>query len=51
VSAAELVQRSETVQRDGIAAFEHAASLEELAQAERAFLGKGSPLNEVREAI
>jgi phenylalanyl-tRNA synthetase alpha chain len=51
VSAAELVAQAEVATRDGVAAFEGAADLEALAEAERIFLGKSSPLNEIREAI
>jgi phenylalanyl-tRNA synthetase alpha chain len=51
VSAAELEQRAEAITADGQRAFAAAGSLDELAEAERVFLGKSSPLNEIREAI
>ena len=50
-TAAELVARAEAVARDGIAALQDAASLDALADVERRYLGKSSPLNEIREAI
>jgi phenylalanyl-tRNA synthetase alpha chain len=51
MTADELVARATGAVRDGIAAFDAASTLDELAEAERRFLGKSSPLNEVREAI
>ena len=50
-TADELVARSEQVERDGRAAIDAAASLDELDDVERTYLGKASPLNDVREAI
>jgi phenylalanyl-tRNA synthetase alpha chain len=51
MTGADLVARSEAIERDGRAALDAASTLDELAEAERAYLGKSSPLNEVREAI
>ncbi len=51
MSAVELARRAETTAREGRAAIEAATTLDELADAERRFLGKSSPLHEVREAI
>jgi phenylalanyl-tRNA synthetase alpha chain len=51
VSAAELAARAETITNDGVAALSAAADLDALGEAERLYLGKSSPLNEVREAI
>jgi phenylalanyl-tRNA synthetase alpha chain len=51
MSAVELAQRAEATARDGHAAIEAARTLDELADAERRFLGKSSPLHDVREAI
>ena len=48
---ADLVARSEAIARERRAALDAATTLEELADAEREYLGKSSPLNEVREAI
>ena len=51
MSATELVARAEGLVAEGATAFERAATLDELAEAERSFLGKASPLNTIREAI
>jgi phenylalanyl-tRNA synthetase alpha chain len=51
MSAAELAQRADAAARDGKLAIEAANTLDELADTERRFLGKSSPLNDVREAI
>jgi phenylalanyl-tRNA synthetase alpha chain len=51
MSAPELLSRAEAITSDGRATFDDAGSLEELTAAERKFLGKSSPLNEIREAI
>jgi phenylalanyl-tRNA synthetase alpha chain len=51
VSAAELVARTEAVAREGTDAIGAASSLDDLAEVERRYLGKSSPLNDVREAI
>ncbi len=51
MSAEELVARADDTARAGTAAFAQAATLDALADAERRYLGKASPLNEVREAI
>jgi phenylalanyl-tRNA synthetase alpha chain len=51
VTAADLVERSKTVAREGAEVIAAASSLDDLAEAERRYLGKSSPLNEVREAI
>jgi len=50
-AATELVVRAEAVARQGADAFSGAGSLDDLAEAERQFLGKSSALNEIREAI
>ncbi|HEV7526726.1 MAG TPA: phenylalanine--tRNA ligase subunit alpha, partial [Acidimicrobiia bacterium] len=50
-AATDLVVRAEAVAREGSDAFAHAGSLDDLAEAERRFLGKSSALNEIREAI
>ena len=50
-SAADLVERAQSVTRDGTDAFSRAASLDDLSDAERRFLGRSSALNEIREAI
>jgi phenylalanyl-tRNA synthetase alpha chain len=49
--AGDLVARAETIARDGADAFARAASLDDLGEVERAYLGKASALNEIREAI
>ncbi|MDQ1455143.1 MAG: phenylalanyl-tRNA synthetase alpha chain [Actinomycetota bacterium] len=49
--ANDLVERAESVAREGADAFSRAAALDDLADAERRFLGKSSALNEIREAI
>jgi phenylalanyl-tRNA synthetase alpha chain len=51
VSAPDLIARAERIAARGREAFTAAATLEELAEAERRYLGRSSPLNEVREAI
>jgi phenylalanyl-tRNA synthetase alpha chain len=51
VSTPELVARAEALVTEGATAFEQAATLDDLAEAERTFLGKASPLNTIREAI
>jgi phenylalanyl-tRNA synthetase alpha chain len=51
MSAAELVARAEAITADGVGALRGAGDLYELAEVERRFLGKASPLNEIREAI
>jgi phenylalanyl-tRNA synthetase alpha chain len=51
MSGAELVARANAIAQEGIDAISAAASLDALAEAERQFLGKSSPLNEIREAI
>lgn len=51
MSAADLVARAESVAREGAEAIAAAGSLEALADAERRYLGRSSPLHEVREAI
>lgn len=51
MSAAELVARADAVASEGERALANAASLDELVEAERRFLGRSSPLNDVREAI
>jgi len=51
MSAADLVGVVERAVGEGTSAFAAASSLDELAEAERRFLGKASPLNEVREQI
>ena len=50
-AATELVARAEQITSVGVDALARAASLNELAELERRFLGKSSPLNEIREAI
>ncbi|HET9730204.1 MAG TPA: phenylalanine--tRNA ligase subunit alpha [Acidimicrobiia bacterium] len=47
----DLVERAEHATHEGTTAFLEARTLDDLAEAERQFLGKSSPLNEVREAI
>ena len=49
--AVDLVARAEAVAREGADALSRAASLDDLAEAERRYLGKSSALNEIREAI
>ena len=51
MSGAELVQRAEAITAEGVAAIERATTLDVLADMERQYLGKSSPLNEIREAI
>jgi phenylalanyl-tRNA synthetase alpha chain len=51
MSVSELVERADAVAREGAVAFATVTSLDELADAERRFLGKASALNEIREAI
>jgi phenylalanyl-tRNA synthetase alpha chain len=51
MTAQELVARAEKTARAGKAAFDDATALDALADAERRYLGKSSPLNEIREAI
>ncbi|GIU87879.1 MAG: phenylalanine--tRNA ligase alpha subunit [Acidimicrobiia bacterium] len=51
MSAADLVARAESVAREGAEAIAAAGSLDALADAERRYLGRSSPLHEVREAI
>ncbi len=50
-AATDLVIRAEAVAREGADAFAAAASLDDLADTERRYLGKTSALNEIREAI
>ncbi|MDQ1380320.1 MAG: phenylalanyl-tRNA synthetase alpha chain [Actinomycetota bacterium] len=50
-TANDLAVRAETTARAGADAFAAAGTLEALEEAERRFLGKSSPLNEIREAI
>jgi phenylalanyl-tRNA synthetase alpha chain len=50
-SATDLVVRAETLAQEGSDAFSGASSLDELADAERRYLGKAAALNEIREAI
>jgi phenylalanyl-tRNA synthetase alpha chain len=50
-AAADLVTRAEAIARDGADALATAPSLDALVEAERSYLGKSSPLNEIREAI
>jgi phenylalanyl-tRNA synthetase alpha chain len=50
-AATDLVQRAEALATEGSAALSTAASLDDLAGAERRYLGKASALNEIREAI
>ena len=49
--AADLVARAEAVAREGEDALSRAASLDDIADVERRYLGKSSALNEIREAI
>jgi len=49
--AVDLVARAEAVAREGVDALSQAVSLDDLADAERRYLGKSSALNEIREAI
>jgi phenylalanyl-tRNA synthetase alpha chain len=51
MNATELAARAESIAREGSEALHAAADLDALADAERRFLGKTSPLNEIREAI
>jgi phenylalanyl-tRNA synthetase alpha chain len=51
VSASDLVARADRIATEGRAALDGATSIDELADVERRFLGKSSPLNDVREAI
>jgi phenylalanyl-tRNA synthetase alpha chain len=51
MTAAELIARAEAITGEGIAAIGAAADLDALSEAERHYMGKSSPLNEVREAI
>jgi len=51
VTAADLVQRADSITTAGRDAVASASSLDELTEVERAFLGKSSPLNEIRESI
>jgi phenylalanyl-tRNA synthetase alpha chain len=51
MNAAELAARAEAIGRDGADALRAAPDLNALEDAERRFLGKTSPLNEIREAI
>ncbi|MFM7224159.1 MAG: phenylalanine--tRNA ligase subunit alpha [Actinomycetota bacterium] len=51
MSADALSDRARSVVEAGTAELAGAASLAELAEAERRYLGKASPLNEIREAI
>lgn len=51
MSASDLVARADEIAREGTNAVADAVTLDDLAEAERVFLGKASPLNEVREAI
>ena len=50
-AATDLVQRAEALAAEGEAAFANAASLDDLAESERRYLGKSAALNEIREAI
>jgi phenylalanyl-tRNA synthetase alpha chain len=50
-AATDLVARAETTARQGVETLSTAATLDELAEAERQYLGKSSALNEIREAI
>jgi len=50
-AAADLVARAEAVAAEGAAAFAGAGTLDEIADAERRYLGKASALNEIREQI
>jgi phenylalanyl-tRNA synthetase alpha chain len=50
-AATDLVQRAEGLAAEGEAAFANATSLDDLADAERRYLGKSAALNEIREAI
>ena len=49
--AADLVTRAEAVAAEGVSELARAGSLDALADAERRYLGKASPLNEIREQI
>jgi phenylalanyl-tRNA synthetase alpha chain len=49
--ASDLVARAEAIASEGAGAFSRADSLDALADAERRYLGKASPLNEIREQI
>jgi phenylalanyl-tRNA synthetase alpha chain len=51
VNADELVARAEGIAREGVDAISAAVTLDDLAEAERRYLGKASQLNEIREAI
>jgi phenylalanyl-tRNA synthetase alpha chain len=51
VSTHVLVEQAHDVVDEGRSALERAATLDDLAEAERAFLGKSSPLNGIREQI
>ena len=51
MTATELVARVESITAEGRTALERAASLDDLVELERAYLGKASPFNEVRETI
>jgi phenylalanyl-tRNA synthetase alpha chain len=51
MNAAELVGRTEAIADEGRRALERATTVEQLLEVERAYLGKSSPLNDVREAI
>jgi phenylalanyl-tRNA synthetase alpha chain len=49
--ASDLAARAEAIASEGAAALTRADSLDALAEAERRYLGKASPLNEIREQI
>ncbi len=51
MTGSELVARIEPIVQDAYTAFTASGSLEELGDAERRYLGKSSPLNEIRESI
>ena len=51
MTCAELIERAATAQSDAAAEIDAASTLDELTEIDRRYLGKGSPLNTVREAI
>jgi phenylalanyl-tRNA synthetase alpha chain len=51
MSGSELVARAQAITAEGVAAIERADTLAVLADLEREYVGKASPLNEIREAI
>ena len=51
MSATELVERAQQARSEAEADIDAATTLDELTEIDRRYLGKGSPLNTVREAI